>query len=412
MPPSRRGAPHGGAARAHRAADLFGQLSDGQGPVHTGRSFLYDSTVAIILIGCGEVGRASRIGDAMLYALDHDRFWHDGRLRNGYPTGPVAGDPIKLAGWWDAAQSRWDEDSYQVGSDTGNMAWATMALLALDRAGAGPHYKDGAARVSAWIVAQADTRGAGGYTGGAYGWEPTPLQLLWKSTEHNTDIAAAFTLMAQASGDPVWTARASAAARLVQAMWDEGNAGVSIPGHDRKTARRATDFLVLDAVIWPLLALAGKIQSPDAAALSTAEARLRAHRGFTYSEAGRGFWTEGTAYVCAADAAARSRRRGDRFVRRGWNPSARLAAYGYFCNRDVQALATGSRRSSRSDLATLLLSYTASGRRSLGGIGRKRLRPLYRDAESCRVRASGFRNDPRVAAHQVDIGGRRSRRRR
>ena len=44
---------------------------------------------------------------------------------------------MKLSGWWDDKQNRWVEDPYQVGSDTGNMAWAMLALLALARDGKG-----------------------------------------------------------------------------------------------------------------------------------------------------------------------------------------------------------------------------------------------------------------------------------
>src|SRR5690242_11108039 len=47
-------------------------------------AFLYDNAAATLaLVGCGDTARAVRIGDAILAALDHDRFWKDGRLRNG-----------------------------------------------------------------------------------------------------------------------------------------------------------------------------------------------------------------------------------------------------------------------------------------------------------------------------------------
>src|SRR3569833_3137570 len=100
-----------------------------EGPLR-GVAFLYDDAVAAIaLVGCGEPGKARRIGDAMLAALDHARAWHDGRLRNAYAAGPVD-MPVKLGGWWDQAQARWVEGRYQVSSDTGNMAWVMLALLA------------------------------------------------------------------------------------------------------------------------------------------------------------------------------------------------------------------------------------------------------------------------------------------
>src|SRR5262249_26047409 len=90
-------------------------------------AFLYDNSIATVaLVASGEAPRAERIGDAILAALDRDRYWHDGRLRNGYLAGPVGPGPVKLAGWWDAQQGRWLEDRYQVGSDNGNLAWAIL----------------------------------------------------------------------------------------------------------------------------------------------------------------------------------------------------------------------------------------------------------------------------------------------
>ena len=144
-----------------------------EGPLRS-VAFLYDDAVAAIaLVGCGEAGRARRIGDAMLAALDHDRAWHDGRLRNGYAAGPVE-TPVKLGGWWDKTQNRWQEDRYQVSSDTGNMAWAMLALLSLDQALHDPRYRDGAVRIGGWVAGRGDRRGAGGYSGGFSGWEPSP----------------------------------------------------------------------------------------------------------------------------------------------------------------------------------------------------------------------------------------------
>ncbi|MBV9044078.1 MAG: hypothetical protein JO294_03065, partial [Alphaproteobacteria bacterium] len=87
-------------------------------------AFVYDNAVAVTaLVACHEIRRARRIGDALLFALDHDRYWHDGRLRNAYLAGAVT-NPVKLPGWWDTQQNGWAEDRYQVGSDTGNLAWA------------------------------------------------------------------------------------------------------------------------------------------------------------------------------------------------------------------------------------------------------------------------------------------------
>src|SRR5438477_10113716 len=54
------------------------------GPLH-GAAYLYDNAVAAVaLVGCGEQDKAHRIGEAILRAIDNDRIWHDGRLRNAY----------------------------------------------------------------------------------------------------------------------------------------------------------------------------------------------------------------------------------------------------------------------------------------------------------------------------------------
>ena len=53
-------------------------------------AFVYDNAAAAIaLLGCGRVELARRIGDALRYASAHDRFWHDGRVRNAYAAGPI-----------------------------------------------------------------------------------------------------------------------------------------------------------------------------------------------------------------------------------------------------------------------------------------------------------------------------------
>jgi hypothetical protein len=263
------------------------------GPLR-GVAFLYDDAVAAIaLVGCGEAGRARHIGDAILAVLDHDRAWHDGRLRNAYAAGSVRQFPVKLGGWWDKTQNRWLEDRYQVGSDSGNMAWAMLALLALDHAGQGSAYRDGAVRIGNWVAGRADTRGAGGFTGGFLGWEPSPGAMRWKSTEHNTDLAAAFALLGKATGETVWTDRSQAAARLVNAMWDDGcgcfHVGTAEDGVTPNTV------LALDAEVWPLIAIPGLAEKHGDTVLATIGGKLRGGAGYTYSDAGGGLWTEGTA---------------------------------------------------------------------------------------------------------------------
>jgi hypothetical protein len=261
-------------------------------------AFLYDNAVAAIaLVACGEKSKAARVGDAMLAGLERDRAWHDGRLRNGYLAGPVGPGPVKLAGWWDEKQNMWVEDRYQVGSDNGNMAWAILALLALDRATADHRYRDGAACIGGWIKQWRDKNEPQGFTGGTFGHEPVPVVETWKSTEHNTDLAAAFAGLARATGDKAWLAEAASAEKFVRAMWRADCSCFAVgSAADGKTPN---PYLALDAQTWPLLALPGAAARYD---VSAAQARLRDGDGFAYSEAKEGFWTEGTAQVALLQA--------------------------------------------------------------------------------------------------------------
>jgi len=268
--------------------------SEHGGPL-SGAAFIYDNALAAIaLSACGQLGEARRIGDALLLAMDHDRFWHDGRLRNAYAAGAINTQTVKLAGWWDPKMQKWLEDRYQVGSDTGNTAWAMLALLTLEMDTGDTRYRDGALRLAHWVEGTADVRGAGGFTGGQFGHEPTPQRVAWKSTEHNTDLAAAFRWLARTTGDAHWQERASAAQDFVTAMWrpESGYFAVGVT-EDGVTLN---PLLALDTQIWPLMAIPGAV-SRYADALVTCERRLHYQTGYTYSEAGGGLWSEGTAQV-------------------------------------------------------------------------------------------------------------------
>ena len=261
------------------------------GPLH-GAAYLYDNAVAAVaLVGCGEQDKAYRIGEAILWAIDNDRIWHDGRLRNAYAAGVVANGPVKLPGWWDNTQNKWLEDRYQVGSDNGNMAWAMLALLSINDVSTGSRFRDGAARLGTWVAQWADTRGTGGFTGGTFGHEPTPEVRTWKSTEHNTDLAAAFGLLAIRTGDSRWRDMATAAEHFVNTMWDPACACFAAGTAEDGVTRNP--IVALDAQVWPLTALPGAAKK-FASAITTAEQRMSVDQGFSYGEDRDGVWTEGT----------------------------------------------------------------------------------------------------------------------
>jgi hypothetical protein len=206
-------------------------------------AYVDDNSVALIaLLAAGDTTRARTIADALLYAQASDRFFTDNRVRNAYQGGDLMQPPgwipnnkvgscpvidlthlpswlvnndqcysMRLPGWYDATRTIWSEDVYMVGSSTGSIAWAMLALLDFfESTPLEVEYLQGAEQLGEWVIANSsDTRGSGGFTAGYEGWEtgaPTAgsvncpsnvlvngqCQRLYKSTEHNIDLYAAF----------------------------------------------------------------------------------------------------------------------------------------------------------------------------------------------------------------------------
>jgi hypothetical protein len=166
-----------------------------------------------------------------------------------------------------------------------------LALLSIDDVSASSRFRDGAARLGTWVAQWADTRGTGGFTGGTFGHEPTPDVRTWKSTEHNTDLAAAFGLLATRTGDSRWRDMATAAEHFVDTMWDPACACFAAGTAEDGVTRNP--ILALDAQVWPLTALPGAAKK-FASAITTAEQRMSVDKGFSYGEDRDGVWTEGT----------------------------------------------------------------------------------------------------------------------
>lgn len=239
-------------------------------------AYVYDNALAgLALLAAGDWAGAARIGAALEMAQIHDRFWHDGRLRNAYQAGLMT-VPVKLPGWWDGKAGAWREDPYQVGSQTGPVAWAMLLWAALGQV-------DAANRAGNWLDDR--LRAPKGYYGGFYGFEPNPLKLTWQSTEQNTDLFAVFDKLGRAED-------AGHAKSFVEAMFDAPkaifNAGLSPAG-------AVNGLLAADAGIWPYLATLG-----TAASARNAVNALRRGPGVGFSDASGGTWLEGTAFAALA----------------------------------------------------------------------------------------------------------------
>ncbi|WP_337002365.1 MULTISPECIES: hypothetical protein [unclassified Microbacterium] len=168
-------------------------------------SFVYDDALVIIAYTArglpDDLRRARAIGDTLLFVQENDPIG-DGRTRTSYEPHGIRDGRVEITG---------------PGTFTGNQAWAGMALARLAHATGDSRYLDSALRIGQWIQDNtADlVRAPFGYTGGQLA-DGTPL--VWKSTEHNSDVAGFFTQLAQLTGDTVWADRAAVAAAFVTAM--------------------------------------------------------------------------------------------------------------------------------------------------------------------------------------------------
>ncbi len=277
-------------------------------------AFVYDNALALLAFtdrGTTEDSvRARLLAEAFVYAQNHDRYFNDGRLRNAYQAGdlvlPAGWAPnnrtatVRMPGWWDCDSLKWFEDRMQVGTHTGNMAWAMIALLTYYNGYGGDKYLESARRLGEWIHENCyDERGAGGYTGGYEGWEPKQDKLLWKATEHNLDVYVAFMRLFEATKNESWYQRAIHAKKFVRAMWNSTEHHFWT-GTDLSGINPNKSVVPVDIQAWGLMAL-GETEKLGAG-LDWAEKNCIAKHGggFDFNTDKDGTWFEGTSQVCLA----------------------------------------------------------------------------------------------------------------
>lgn len=204
--------------------------------------FIYDNALTCMaLLAAGDWDRARAIGDALLYAQQHDPEG-DGRLRQAYHAGAfVHADGSPNPGW------EWGF----TGTAVGDMAWTGLALAQLARRTTIGTYLDGVKRIGAWIVDRTrSTSGLGGFTFGE-----TPGLEGHKSTEHNIDVYALFRLLAQLTGERTWLDHADHARSFVRAMWNAGDSHFWTGSDDGASVNRAAAQRPLDVQTWFWLAV-------------------------------------------------------------------------------------------------------------------------------------------------------------
>jgi hypothetical protein len=179
-------------------------------------SFVYDNAVVInALLERGDTAnlqRALLLGKTLLYAQQNDSIG-DGRVRQGYFVDQPDTNGVFLR----AALAPF----FFIGSATGDMSWVGMALAHLFARSGEQQFLDGAVRLGQWILNNAfSTSGAGGFTAGV---DSNNNPLTYKSTEHNIDAFALFTMLAQLTGNRSWSTQAQHARSFVQAMFNATN---------------------------------------------------------------------------------------------------------------------------------------------------------------------------------------------
>ena len=194
---------------------LSQSYADQQGLQSTG--FVYDNSLVILahlLRGRqDDISRAEILGGALLHAQQTDSA-ADGRVRQAYfvDQPDASGVFVRPALF----------PFFFLGSAVGDMAWTAIALAQLFHHTGDQRFLDGAVRLGQWIVNNTfDTRGAGGFN---FGVDNGNNKLLFKSTEHNIDCIALFTLLGQLTGDGAWSSQADHASTFVDAMFNAAGA--------------------------------------------------------------------------------------------------------------------------------------------------------------------------------------------
>src|SRR5579872_347160 len=176
-------------------------------------AFVYDNAVAInafLLRSRGDdVARAQVLGRTLLYAQQTDPIG-DGRVRQAYFVNQADSNGVFL--------SEALFPFFFTGSATGDMAWTAIALTQLFLRTGDKSYLNGAIKLGQWIVNNtASNIGGGGFTAGV---DNGNNKLTYKSTEHNIDAYALFTMLARITGDSSWQTQAASAHSFLQAMFN------------------------------------------------------------------------------------------------------------------------------------------------------------------------------------------------
>ncbi|MDF3147061.1 MULTISPECIES: Tat pathway signal sequence domain protein [unclassified Streptomyces] len=316
----------------HGSVRLAQSYSDQAGLFST--AFTYDNALAVLALLATRTAdgraRAVALGDALVYAQEHDPVHGDGRLRQAYNVGPYTFyDGSRQPDGFVRADGTVNVGTQFgfTGTAVGDMAWAGIALSALARRTGERRFLAGAVRIGEWIERNGRTEEPlGGYK---FGVDGANEKLPFTSTEHNTDLVCLFGRLARLTGDAVWLERRARARDFVEKMWDVDGGFFYTGTNDGVTIN--TSPIPEDTQTWTHLALdsrahAGSLDwaARGLAVLDHAERRNstvpagQSYEGVTFSSASvlanedapiadsqpkpdrNGVWFEGTAHLALA----------------------------------------------------------------------------------------------------------------
>ena len=186
-------------------------------------AFIYDNALLALAYLARRKGddlsRAKIIGDGILYAQSTDPAG-DGRFRQAYFAGTPDSHGVYVTPGL----------SFFQGSAVGDVAWPGIALAQLYAHTGQKKYLDGAVKAATFI--ETTTRDNTNVPPGGYYFGNGQTN---KSTEHNIDVYALFTMLARLTGNSSWLDGAQHAKAFVQAMFDAPSGhfwtGTSDPTH-------------------------------------------------------------------------------------------------------------------------------------------------------------------------------------
>ena len=220
-------------------------------------AFIYDTALAACAALTGgrrTLGLARTIGDGIVYALENDPVYDDGRLRQGYNVGPYTfydGNRQPHGFILPDGNANIGFQFGFLGTAVGDMAWPGIALVQLFEATGHQRYLNGAIRIATWITTNAVNPGSlGGFRFGVNGAN-VPIPNV--STEHNIDCVSFFGQLYRATGNAAWLGSVERARRFVDAMWSEAGGFFFTGSNDGSTINSTP--LPLDPQTWSWLAL-------------------------------------------------------------------------------------------------------------------------------------------------------------